>query len=474
MASFNINTLSTTQQILNNGEAGIIGPQGSLQVFSFPVIMNGGSTLLVDGSILGFGNGVDANNATSVTFYVGPNGSIQTNGHGLIANVTTSTQIINHGSIIGSLSALELTADASATQPINHNVINTGLLSSITNGAVILEIANLGFIEFTNSGVISSTNRGIDNSATGASGGLSLFRNTGEILAGQDIDAVGNLNHAFLGGASADYLINSGIISGAVDMGAGSDFYNNNGGTTSGKVLGAAGNDTLQGGSEADHMEGGTNADLLIGRDGDDVLNGDSGTDTLLGGAGNDSLNGGDSDDTMNGNAGDDSLFGEAGNDVLVGQDGSDYMEGGDNNDTMDGGNGDDVLEGGSGNDILRGRAGEDDLGGGLGRDLLTGGQDADSFVFRALAETVVGANRDQILDFEQGIDLIVVAGMSPGVFEFRGTAGFAPSGNPELRLVETATGSTIVQFDANGDGAADAEIRVGGVTGLTADDFVL
>ncbi|MFC0158013.1 hypothetical protein ACFFKB_08590 [Mameliella alba] len=77
-----------------------------------------------------------------------------------------------------------------------------------------------------------------------------------------------------------------------------------------------------------------------------------------------------------------------------------------------------------------------------------------------------MGALRNQVLDFEQGVDLIIVAGLSPGIFEFRGTAGFAPSGNPELRLFETPTGSTIVQLGA--------EIRVANVTGLTADDFVL
>jgi serralysin len=141
----------------------------------------------------------------------------------------------------------------------------------------------------------------------------------------------------------------------------------------------------------------------------------------------------------------------------------------------MDGGNGDDVLEGGDGNDILRGRNGEDELAGGLGRDFLTGGQGADSFVFRALLETEVGANRDQILDFEQGVDLIVVGGLSPGVFEFKGTAAFDTAiANPEVRLFETSTGSTIVQFDSDGDGLSNAEIRVAGVTGLTADDFVL
>ncbi|SMX37420.1 hypothetical protein MAA8898_01138 [Maliponia aquimaris] len=86
----------------------------------------------------------------------------------------------------------------------------------------------------------------------------------------------------------------------------------------------------------------------------------------------------------------------------------------------------------------------------------------------------MAGASRDQILDFQKGVDIIVVAGLSPGVFEFRGTAGFAPSGNPELRLFETATGSTIVQFDADGNGTIDAEIRVANVIGLTATDFVL
>ncbi|OWV47455.1 calcium-binding protein [Mameliella alba] len=196
--------------------------------------------------------------------------------------------------------------------------------------------------------------------------------------------------------------------------------------------------------------------------------------DTIFGGSGDDSIDGGTQNDTVNGGSGNDTILGGTGDDLLVGQDGADRLEGGDNDDTMDGGNGDDVLEGGDGNDILRGRAGEDELAGGLGRDYLTGGQGADFFVFRALAETVVGANRDQILDFEQGVDLISVAGLSPGVFEFRGTAAFAPSGNPELRLLETATGSTIVQLDNNGDGTPDAEIRVANVTGLTADDFVL
>ncbi|MBY6122586.1 hypothetical protein KUV64_26005 [Mameliella alba] len=472
MASFNINTLVTTQQVLGPSEAGIIGPDGSLQVFNTPVIANAANALLVQGSILGFSVGVNALNASALEVVVGQNGSILSNGRGIQADVTDNTRIINHGSINGTITALELTSDSAAVLAINHDVVNTGVLSSTRGPTVLLEMANTGFIEFSNSGQIVSSSDAIDNSMSVS--GLAIFRNTGEILAGQDLDAFGNVDFAFLGGSVVEYFINQGVVSGEINMGGGADFFNGNGGTVSGTVKGGTGNDTLQGGENADVLEGGEDADLIIGRGGDDVLAGDAGSDMMLGGAGNDSMTGGNNNDTMNGNAGDDTMEGGAGNDILVGQDGSDVMDGGALDDTMDGGNGDDILEGGTGNDILRGRAGEDELAGGDGRDFLTGGQDADVFVFRSLSETVVGANRDQILDFEQGLDNIVVAGLSPGVFEFRGTSPFAPSGNPELRLVETATGSTIVQLDANGDGTADAEIRVANVTGLTADDFTL
>ncbi|BBU55603.1 hypothetical protein KU6B_18680 [Mameliella alba] len=225
-------------------------------------------------------------------------------------------------------------------------------------------------------------------------------------------------------------MVNGGAIVGDVDLGSENDFFRATGDyVVTGRVIGETGDDTLIGGIN---------------------------DDTIFGGSGDDSIDGGTQNDTVNGGSGNDTILGGTGDDLLAGQDGADRLEGGDDN------------------DILRGRAGEDELAGGLGRDFLTGGQGADFFVFRSLAETVVGANRDQILDFEQGVVLTSVAGLSPAVFEFRGTAAFAPSGNPELRLLETATGSTIVQLDNDGDGLADAELRVANVTGLTADDFVL
>ncbi|WP_300440709.1 calcium-binding protein [uncultured Mameliella sp.] len=471
MPSFSLNTTDTVAKTLSNNQVGLIGVNGALQVFGPAITTSGAAFLSIAGSVQGFNNTIDATNGTSLTLIVTQTGSITGFGPAVVANLTTESIISNSGTIQTNGDVLVLTADAQAPNGLNHNVQNSGVISG-NRDAIVLQHNTLGVTEILNSGTIMAGRHAIDNILT--TSGITLVRNTGEIIAGQDVNTGSGLDFAYRGGSSADYLVNQGLINGLVDMGPGADFYNAAGGTTAGAVRGGTGNDTLQGGDSADRLEGDNDADLLIGRGGDDVIDGAAGSDMMLGGAGNDSMTGGNNNDTMNGNAGDDTMEGGAGNDILVGQDGSDLMDGGALDDTMDGGNGDDILEGDTGNDILRGRAGEDDLAGGLGRDFLTGGQDADVFVFRSLSETVVGAMRDQILDFEQGLDNIVVAGLSPGVFEFRGTAGFAPSGNPELRLIETATGSTIVQLDANGDGTADAEIRVANVTGLTADDFTL
>ncbi|SMX32385.1 Hemolysin, chromosomal [Maliponia aquimaris] len=377
---------------------------------------------------------------------------------------TGTSRITNAGFIASAGHTINVHADTLSMG--NHILINSGHIVGTGDDGINYNIGDAGGLQIANSGTITGWSQAIQTSRSTSvrilntgileSIGTGSFRIAVEIEGGNDL------------------IRNAGLIVGNVEMGAGTDSFDGTGGVVNGAVFGEAGNDTLAGGESADVLVGGADNDTLFGRGGDDNLSGDSGSDFILGGAGNDSMSGGTENDTLNGNAGDDTLLGEAGNDVLVGQDGSDFLDGGADNDTMDGGNGDDRLEGGSGNDILRGRAGEDDLAGGEGMDLLTGGQGADNFVFRSAAEAGLGATRDQILDFEQGSDLIIVAGLHPGVFEFRGTAGFAPSGNPELRLFETPNGSTIVQMDVDGNGSVDAEIRAAAVIGLTADDFVL
>ncbi|WP_300440706.1 calcium-binding protein [uncultured Mameliella sp.] len=442
--------------------------------FDFLTFSN--STLLVEGLVYSQTDAIDSDDGSSFnTVTVSATGTVYGVSDGIELG-GNDHEVFNYGTVTGvNDRGIQMIGD-------NGEVVNTGTVSGQSDG---LSLEGNNGVLINHGSISSAAYDGVNVAGTG-----NYVSNSGQIVGarhGLEFNTVlaetntlvnagtitGNAT-AVRGDFGDERVINSGTLLGVVDLLGGADFFNGNGGTVSGTVLGGAGDDTLQGGENADVMEGGDDADLLIGRGGDDVLAGDAGNDMMLGGAGNDSMTGGNNNDTMNGNAGDDTMEGGAGNDILVGQDGSDFLDGGTLEDTLDGGNGDDVLEGDSGNDILRGRAGEDDLAGGLGRDFLTGGQDADQFVFRSTAETVVGADRDQILDFEQGLDSIVVAGLSPGVFEFRGTSAFAPSGNPELRLLETATGSTIVQLDVDGDGAADAEIRVANVTGLTAEDFVL
>ncbi len=523
MADFGLSTFSTTARTLDGSESGFLDPDGTLFIDgSDAVTATTGTNWLTNfGYIYAYGGGFAAIDANGGVFEMlnGPDAGISAEnptGGTIDIDVTTAANVVNHGIIHSSNSdainfldsgggarfnlvnsgkitsndgeavdadvgisfmylsnsgliageshALSLTADVGNTN--NQVLNNSGIIEGISNTALEFFFGNNGGFQITNSGTIS-----------GWENGLSTTRDTDvRILNSGLIEARGTFstNEAIQLDGGDDVIRNTGTILGNVTLQAGDDHIDNNGGVINGIVDGGAGNDTMAGGDGTDEFSGGDNGDTIVGRGGDDILNGDGGEDLILGGAGNDDIEGGADNDTINGNAGDDSIYGDGGNDVLVGQDGSDYLEGGDGLDTMDGGNGDDVLEGGSGNDILRGRAGEDNLAGGLGLDLLTGGQDADSFVFRSTAETVVGASRDQILDFEQGVDLIVVSGLSPGVFEFRGTAAFAPSGNPELRLFETPTGSTIVQFDTDGNGSVDAEIRVANVIGLTASDFVL
>ena len=378
-------------------------------------------------------------------------------------------------------SAQDLIDISSVTGPVNVEFVNTG--TAIAQGSIFSGSENLNIVLLNNAGRLSGAVLDMDNSFSAQlvnTGILDVsriemgsmywtrFNNSGVIG-----DVYGNTHIATSDGD--DTAQNAGTIFGWLDLKGGADrFESSDGGWVSGHVEGGDGNDTLSGGSDADELRGGNDQDLLVGRDGDDTLLGDAGFDMLLGGNGNDVMDGGNNNDTLIGNGGDDTMAGGYGNDLLLGQDGVDQIDGGAGNDTMDGGAGNDVLEGGAGTDVLRGRGGEDELSGGEDLDFYTGGTGADVFVFRSITHAGIGAQRDQILDFEQGLDVINVVGMSPGVFEFRGTAGFAPSGNPELRLFETPTGSTIVQVDVDGDGSVDAEIRVANVTGLTAEDFAL
>lgn len=91
---------------------------------------------------------------------------------------------------------------------------------------------------------------------------------------------------------------------------------------------------------------------------------------------------------------------------VIIGNAGSNRLDGAGGADVLYGMAGDDVLVGGYGADRLYGGAGNDRLIGGAGFDRLWGGAGADTFV---MADS--GVWREQVMDYEDGIDLIDLRG---------------------------------------------------------------
>jgi Ca2+-binding RTX toxin-like protein len=267
------------------------------------------------------------------------------------------------------------------------------------------------------------------------------------------------------------------------------------------------GNDTLSGSSLKDvYYDEGGNDQINMGAGGDDVHAG-PGDDTIDGAAGSDTIYFGSAFDLFGnstpvtqgvilnlastgsqdlgfygndtflnfenivGGAGDDTFFGTNGNNVLGGQDGSDVLRGF---------GGVDSIIGGAGNDTLIGDAGGDNLYAGG----PTGGTDGDADIIKYLriSDSTLD-DMDTIFGFEHfaggGSDKIDLSSLDANsslagnqAFQFVGLAGFS-SASGEVRLA-TFDGATLVMIDNDGDSAAEMVILVQGVTGLTADDFIL
>ena len=148
-------------------------------------------------------------------------------------------------------------------------------------------------------------------------------------------------------------------------------------------------------------------------------------------------------------------IYGTTGDDDLTGSMQIDFIFGGDGADVIDGGDGDDWITGG------------------YGRDELTGGAGNDRFLYDTLDETPTGTERDRIQDFTQGEDVIDLTSIQSAYnFSFLGDAGFSASGAAEINYVQSGT-NTILQFDGDGNGVAEAKIALTGLFALTVDDFV-
>jgi serralysin len=192
------------------------------------------------------------------------------------------------------------------------------------------------------------------------------------------------------------------------------------------------------------------------GGHGDDVINGNAASNTLWGADGSDALRGFGSQDKLYGDADNDRLFGGGGNDVLYGDAGHDK------------------LIGGGGNDRLVGGTGNDRLVGGPGADVLIGDQGADRFVFQSAKHSPPGA-MDTIEDFVSGEDKIILQPMDANL-KLGGNQAFTFIDNDLFshKAGELNFRNEILSADLDGDGSADFQIYLPGVSTLWDSDFLL
>lgn len=293
-------------------------------------------------------------------------------------------------------------------------------------------------------------------------------------LRGDFLENFGLISGGVEGNSSDDVIRNLGSIQGDVNLSSGSDSYNGFGGGLVTGFLGlGADNDTAFIDQPDLFIDGGTGNDTLYARS--DVLGAFNFEEIVLLGDGDIVAFGDDTTTRMIGNSGSNDLLGSEADTIMLAGAGNDVVEGFGGNDTIRGNGGGDFLSGGNSEDVIFGGTGDDTIIGGRGRDIMYGEQGADVFVYVDALDSAANPNRDIILGFQRGRDEIDVSAVNDDSFTFVGTSGFTAAGGIELGYRVVAGGTqVVVEMDVNGDGVVDSEIRLRGVSELSADDFVL
>lgn len=251
-------------------------------------------------------------------------------------------------------------------------------------------------------------------------------------------------------------------------------------------IVGADGDDVLDGTERGNLMYGRAGDDLISGFGGDDEIYGEDGNDTILGGTGDDYIDGGQGDDVLDGGEGADTLIGGDGVDTatyenaaqgvdvdlaagsasdgdtldgienLIGTEFADTLSGDDGANVIEGRGGDDIIDGRDGDDILRGEAGDDTLLGGAGNDVLEGGLGFD---------TLNGGSGDDVLDGGAGDDLLIGGTGADGLNGGAGIDTADYSAEAQGLTVNLTTGQA-----SDGDTLANVE----NITGTAFDDHLV
>lgn len=493
MPNFTISSNTITAQSLGSDEEGVILPSGSIVVANTHAVTMGLRADLINlGTII----------------------STSTN-HSGVSTTGSSFSIENFGTIIGRTSAIASSGVPNETA-LRATILNAGTLTVAPRPDQAAPTISLlhGGATIQNSGTINNPLALAILVSQSDREGTNIV-NSGTISGGREDRSVIELQTR--AGSSAtpnDRIINTGLIIGSVDMGAGDDVFDGIGGRITGMVIGGEGNDTyrisdsnfitfetggslagdfdrvestvsytLLGGIEilrllgSDDLNGTGNGDhnRITGTNGANILSGRFGNDTLFGIAGDDRLFGNDGNDVLVGGEGSDLLFGGTGDDELNGDDGDNLLSGGNGNDTLVGGFGDNTVFGGigddlflgdeigltdgSGNDLIFGGAGNDrvfaedgdDLArGDSGNDILNGGNGTDTLLGGAGNDGLNGDAGDDSLDGGTGADSI-----SGGLGEdslFGGAGNDTLSGNEETDTLDGGLGDDLLSGDAGND----------------------
>lgn len=354
--------------------------------------------------------------------------------------------------------------------------------------------------------------------------------------AGDDTVRGSDGNDTLDGGADNDRLIefnNSDFILTNNQLTArGTDSFSN---FESARLVGGTGNNlldastvtelevVLEGAAGDDTLIGGTQNDTLKGLNNDDSLQGQAGDDSLLGGNGSDTLTGGQGNDTMFGGAGADLLFESAdadfrltstqlsstatGTDRIGGIEaarlvaasstsdrmlnaeganlqvtletgsGNDTVIGGAKNDSLTGGAGNDSLRGNNGNDYLDGGLGNDTLVGNSGNDTLVGGSGNDRFNFNSLSHL-----QDTIVDFTPGSDRINISASGLGgsltanrfLSAEQFTLGTSAGDSSDRLIYDNNTGRLFYDADGSGAGSQVVVATLSNQAAITEQDIFI
>ncbi|RIA20489.1 Ca2+-binding RTX toxin-like protein [Ectopseudomonas oleovorans] len=149
-------------------------------------------------------------------------------------------------------------------------------------------------------------------------------------------------------------------------------------------------------------------------------------------------------------------------------------LTGNKDNNIIIGNSGNNILNGGAGDDTLyAGEGGNNILIGGAGADVMHGGSGQDTFRFTSLKDLGLGEGKqDVIWNFTQGedkLDFSLLKGWS-----FKGTGeAFAATGTKQL-WAEQDGDDLMLYGNSAGSVDADFSIKLVGISGLSADDFIL